>query len=467
MNRRAGFEHRLIEGLNEIAGPARVLDASAIAARAAVAAARPTGRLVRWPIPMAPADRRWMLLMRLGIAAAALLVAAAIAVVAGMLLRVPDDLQACAGVAKTTSVVARPSEGAAWTVGPSGVSGGDPAARTIVAIESSGANAGSVVLIDTIAGIACRLITAQDVEFTDGDASWGLPVRVLPSPTGTAIAISLRGRVLVWSDMGLVQVWPTDFGSDPQSASVQGMVWAPDASVLGVWGWNDDGGLLELMSVDGSPHDPLVLGGQITGAAWSPDGSRLAVSHRTAPAASFDTVITVANMTSGGTTDLTDGSDSPQIVRTWREDDVLVVTRFSPTLPDRAQLVSVDDLGNLVDGAPPMPGSAIPHRSWVSPDGAWNAVATEWADAHDLLVVDVRTALQRTDVATGVGTNSDYDIVSWAPDSRSLAFTTSDSAAGAPTGVWIVNVDGTGLRRVAGSGLSLVNYAWLPGGGSR
>jgi hypothetical protein len=450
MTERTTFEHRLTAGLNDLAGPVRGVDARTIAVRAAAAAAPRTG-LLRW-LPLTPGDRSTSVSMRLVLTAVTLLLLAGLAIVAGMLPRVERTVTACVGVADLDH--ARPwpdgGSGVAWAVGALPVGGGT-AAGSIVAIQSAGAEVGSIVLIDTRNGDVCRLVATHiDVASPGRAPESGAPIRLATSPTGTALAIALKDRVLVWSELGLVDVWSSDADREPNA------VWSPDGSILGVWVAGEGTGNFHLLSFDGTPRAPLVLSGRIGSAAWAPDGSRVAFSRSQATS---ESQIVIGELEGGSVTVLAEGDEHPwRSVHAWRDDDVLVLDRASPTLITRAQIMPVDQPLNLVDGAPPLPSASF-GNPWISPDGRWYALLDQFTN---LLVVDVPTAMQRMDISRGVGATGAFDVVSWAPGSQMLAFTKAESESGPPTGVWVVNVDGSGLRQVAGGDISLVDRAWLP-----
>jgi Tol biopolymer transport system component len=89
--------------------------------------------------------------------------------------------------------------------------------------------------------------------------------------------------------------------------------------------------------------------------------------------------------------------------------------------------------------------------------GTWSADGTP--QHEDVDVVDVTTGASRTlwTSATGVSVEE----AAWSPDSRALALSAVSYTGGdkGRVGVWVVNIDGTGLRRVRSDPMGV---AWQP-----
>ena len=93
-----------------------------------------------------------------------------------------------------------------------------------------------------------------------------------------------------------------------------------------------------------------------------------------------------------------------------------------------------------------------------SPDGRYFALAAKRRDRDDLVILDVKR--NREDRRIKVDLNG-LQTPSWSPDGRQLVFTGFD---GGLSDLYIINRDGTGLRRLTNDKYADLHPAWSPDG---
>src|SRR6266850_1266835 len=93
-----------------------------------------------------------------------------------------------------------------------------------------------------------------------------------------------------------------------------------------------------------------------------------------------------------------------------------------------------------------------------SPDGRFFAIAAKHRDRDDLVILDVKRG--REDRRIKIPLNG-LQTPSWSPDGRQLVFTGFD---GGLSDLFIVNRDGTGLRRLTTDKYADLHPAWAPDG---
>jgi outer membrane protein assembly factor BamB len=95
-----------------------------------------------------------------------------------------------------------------------------------------------------------------------------------------------------------------------------------------------------------------------------------------------------------------------------------------------------------------------------SPDGHWLAYVVEAPNgmSRHLFVVDVKSG-RRREVERLPGFNLDF---AWSPDSKELVFSGDLGGSGEMAGTFVVQPDGSGLRRIARGGLT--GFSWSPDG---
>ena len=93
-----------------------------------------------------------------------------------------------------------------------------------------------------------------------------------------------------------------------------------------------------------------------------------------------------------------------------------------------------------------------------SPDGRYFAIAAKRKDRDDLVILDVKRG--REDARIHVGLNG-LQTPQWSPDGRQLVFTGFSNGF---TDLFIINRDGTGLRRLTSDKFADLHPAWSPDG---
>ncbi len=93
-----------------------------------------------------------------------------------------------------------------------------------------------------------------------------------------------------------------------------------------------------------------------------------------------------------------------------------------------------------------------------SPDGRYFALAAKRRDRDDLVILDVKRG--REDRRIQIPLNG-VQTPSWSPDGRQLVFTGFDGGLG---DLYIINRDGTGLRRLTADKYADLHPAWSPDG---
>jgi Tol biopolymer transport system component len=190
-------------------------------------------------------------------------------------------------------------------------------------------------------------------------------------------------------------------------------VWSPSGEQI-VWG-SEDG--LWLSKLDGEPAGLLTTASTVGRPAWSPDGSSVAYVDRERAA------VVVLDVQENETTF-----------------EVAVKNPGSWTAP--ASLFTI--------GGP----------SW-SPDGAWLAFVCWDGSGDEICLVDAngRQRRQITRIASRAGSSSqaaenapavaNTGPAAWSPDGRTLALASYAEVRGAPSGVFVVDVDKGTARRVS------------------
>jgi hypothetical protein len=266
------------------------------------------------------------------------------------------------------------------------------------------------------------------------DARW--------SPSGDALAIAMNeGGVYVWSAMGTTRPMVPDGGP---------LAWSPDGSQLaigsttGMWLLPNDGATPIQLHCDPPginvecPAGPRLL--------WSPSGDRLVMaggdrldSSKYGPASTLDPVfhqIAVAPALEGA------------MPIGWLDSQTLVEGSDSRTF-----VVPVDDRMQPQEHALPDNWSGEPI---FSPDQRLVAFGSF---RQPVRVVDVASGREKVVIgATQLGTDLDYS-VAWSSDSRSLVASVHQQVDGTwvPLGLWVLNADGSGLRKLISGQVDLVS----------
>ena len=283
------------------------------------------------------------------------------------------------------------------------------------------------------------------------------------SPSGDALAMATernrdgdkRGHdLLVVSEAGIVQ-------SAVQSDWTLNFAWSPDshriaafsnfesffARSVDVWIVPDDGSGPQEMAIEcarcDAPDGPLGWAQQV---AWSPDGARIALAFMPAadrtdeeqgnsPAFRF----WVGPIASGRLTELT-GIRDLTLVR-WLDDESLMAVDPS----DGAWFaIPIDHPEDITEVEP----EVAPNN--ISPDGEHRIEISESGPDSILTVTDLESGESRIVYQAGEGIFVSGE--TWAPDSRSIAFTRWAEATGQELpgdGIWIASLGG-GVRQIPG-----------------
>ena len=279
------------------------------------------------------------------------------------------------------------------------------------------------------------------LELPDGvtaDANW--------SPSGDALAIAASdGGLYVWSAMGTTR---------PMVPSAWTMSWSPGGSALAI---GSDTGMWILPSTAGTAvalHcDPPGLNVECPAGPqllWSPSGDRLVMeggdrldSAKYGPASMVDPVFHVVAPVPALEGAMPIG---------WLDEQTLVEASDSQLFE-----VPVDDRTRFRQHDLP-PGGSQPN---FSPD---QRLAAFGSFRQSVRILDVATGREKVVIgATQFGTDVDYSLA-WSSDNRSLVVVAERQVAdsqGSGTwttlGLWVVNADGSGLRKLMTGQVGLVS----------
>ena len=425
---------------------------------------------------------------RRGVAWAAVVLLAAMVLVAGALLAgalvhrppiAPPVTGAGCDVMDPLAAHAGAVDGGGWPSAPA--PGPRSAARPgLLAGWVNYAAAGSQTLDEDVALLDPA--TAATTRLTHFDKSFSSQThyRVEWSPDGSALAIQFDDHhqctnLYVATADGSRLVRPA---RDTRAESNGEFGWAPDGSALATihYGpapaWTSSPAAaplgasastsLRLLPRDGSPA--LELGKPcpecypVDTPVWSPDGSLVATVFFRQPAG-FNTTATGTGVAVtapdrvGWTILREEPPREPGYLSPigWLDARRMLAQR-SPTGGNSAELVILSIDGGV---APTSAGLVLPSNDTLvlSPDGraVIDVGGTYAADstplAQEVKVIDLASGASHTVWTSGVGINVDPV---WSPDSREVEVTAVADAGGDTTkvGVWIVNADGTALRRV-------------------
>jgi hypothetical protein len=432
-----------------------------------------TQRLTPVPVPVTRSsgfsERSWVLLL----AAFALLVAllAGAIAVGSSLIRLPAIIDRTPPPAVSFGCAAAQASAAIrtdqWRSGPAVAS---PRAGWIAAWGTEEAQP-ELVLVNPLTGETCSLTTFTDFNARRGTATPEGPLGWIPergplawSPDGRALAIVVvdgappnRYALYVWSDLGLAG--PIIEGRFPSSVRVPS--WSPDGSLLAV---GEDRGtilgpsdpaLARIIAGDGSaPREvradcDACFGGSVY---WSPSGDRIAFRTWTNQD-NGETLGIAAGNVDGQVVPLLSGTSGGDTLLGWANDDSLWVVPFSVTVPltvpegaGRLFEVPLDPRLDRVDhGFLPAGPGVTPGGVAISPDGAQVLQLVERPRVFitDLMLADLRTGdTERLIEGTSLGQ------VWWSPDGRTVGYVSELQTP--DQGIWLVNVDGTGLRKLVG-----------------
>jgi dipeptidyl aminopeptidase/acylaminoacyl peptidase len=334
-----------------------------------------------------------------------------------------------------------------------------------------------LVLVNPLTGETCSLITFNSANAPRGTATPEGPRDWIPqrgqlawSPDGEALAFVVvdaepccRYALYVWSDLGLAG--PIIEIGYPSYLHVPS--WSPDGSLLAVGESTGripgalDPASAWIIAGDGSAprevHADCVacFGGSVY---WSPNGDQIAFrtwsnqdngeSLGIAAGGVDDQVVPLLSSTSGG-----------DALLGWASEESLWAVRFGVTVP----VTEPDGAGHLFEvpldprldpvdhGFPPAGPGVSPGGVAISPDGTQVLQVVERPRAFpigDLMLADFPTGHPERLIE---GLASAWGPVWWSPDGRTIGYLVDVQTP--DQGIWLVNADGTGVRRLVGGSL--------------
>ncbi len=254
------------------------------------------------------------------------------------------------------------------------------------------------------------------------------------------------------------------------SPATEGPAWSPDGSKVAFLTVSGDAPdrTVWVVNADGSGQrqvDPTGYGraGSVNGVDWSPDGTRMVLTMDDGR----HTGLAVMNADGSGFRMVVSerapaGYGSP----VWAPDGRIFFTR-GEGVPGVAAISSINADGSGLDDVTVLPIDPYDHGFSLSQDGRWLALfdSSEGravymaADGHGgenvFLEAKKMTTVARPlrDLA-GVAS-------SWSPNGTRIAIAASGALSGNASALYIVRLDGSGLKRVPNTGLVL-QPAWQP-----
>jgi Tol biopolymer transport system component len=296
------------------------------------------------------------------------------------------------------------------------------------------------------------------------------PPTTLPPPVTTTTIVPVPGGGGPAADARIVYMRQVQqdapYDTDLFSATVDGRderrltagpahdqypAWSPDGTTIAFTRSVDGRDELWLMNPDGSRPRPVTAGGAAVKRwpAWSPDGRYLAYQSGVWSAPYWTLRIAVVDLRTGGVTDVTPGPDD----------------RFPSFSPDGTQLAFDGRSGNadsdfdvfLVNrdgsGLRNVTNAPRDYEGEAYEFPKWNAAGTrllvyyQHPEGGTILTMDLQGG-HRMPITTdgaqpagGSGCGGTLQYPSWSPDEDAVVFNGCD-------GLRVVNVDGTGLRRL-------------------
>ncbi len=249
----------------------------------------------------------------------------------------------------------------------------------------------------------------------------GMCTDVAISPDGGTIAFTTEDGIL----------WSTSVGSQGGSNvadSVVDFAWAPNSDELTFVGSSGEVRLASVTDVSGSRSEYVAsVPGQPGSLAWSPDGASLLVTSAGTSSVRSDVIIRIDRRSGKQTTIARGHRERFLSDASWSPDGTLIAWAAFP--------------GKRFFGGP---GAPFETEIWVA-----NA---DGSNAHRVYATGCCVAGKTEHAFTGPA---------FSPDGRSLAFSVIGDREDLPndTGIYVVNVDGSGLRQVSPTGIL---PAWQP-----
>jgi dipeptidyl aminopeptidase/acylaminoacyl peptidase len=331
------------------------------------------------------------------------------------------------------------------------------------------------VLVNPISGDVCSLITFSGFNAPPGTATPDSPTAWIPergpvawSPDGSALAIVVvdadpccRQALYVWSALGLAG--PIIDVRHPSRLHVPS--WSPDGSLLAVGeesgtslGPNEPASAWIIAGDGSQPREvragcDACFGGAVY---WSPTGDQIAFRTHS----SMDNGVSMG-IAAGNVDDqvvpLLAGTSGGDALLGWASDESLWVVPYGVTVPinepeeaGRLYEVPLDPrLAPVYSGFLPAGPGVIPQVVF-SPDGSrvLQLVEPTVDPFADLWLVDFPAGNRERLV---YGLPSGPILAWWSPDGRTIGYLIVAQAL--DQGMYLVNADGTGVRRLVGAPL--------------
>lgn len=256
--------------------------------------------------------------------------------------------------------------------------------------------------------------------------------KILPGGTLALHASPDGKRLLVDTGTGLATIGVDGNGLHDIGDGFDGS-WSPNGKTISVVRAD---GIYLVPSAGGNGHLLFSNGYTDDAAAWSPDGSRLAYVACSAPYGSmpcehqYGLDVYTIGANGSGRARVTKKSGYPQCPA-WSKTGKLA---FVTGDPDTVAIVQPN--GSLrtfrPSGCPVWSPNGL---TYAVPDGAGIGLLN--ADGTGRRVIPIVH-----------GANADVEAVAWSPSGKQLAVATTGSTSSKPHSLWVVNLDGTGLKKL-------------------